>query len=181
MADTDAASPPAIHRIVGVFPGVAQLEDAATRLTLAGFDRAAISRPPVYLPPEEATSPLDGGPALTEADRRQARTLGTSMSGAVVGLAAAGVTVATGGAAAVAALAAVGAGGVAAFATAAVQRGAEETYHEESRMAADLGQLTLSVGVASEDERTAASAAMRAAGASEIVGHGEAPAGGAAA
>jgi hypothetical protein len=103
MVETTAAMAATISSVVGVFPTEASLEDAAHRLTLSGFNRAALSRPPAHLPPEEAAAPLDAQPVMTATDRQQARTLGTSMSGAVAGLAAAGVTIATGGAAAVAA------------------------------------------------------------------------------
>jgi hypothetical protein len=169
MNEASATATGPIDHVVGVFPTEASLEDAASRLTLDGFNRASLSRPPAHVPPEEAPGRLDAAPVLNADDRQQARTLGTSMSGAVAGMTAAGLAVATGGTAVVAAVAALGVGGVAAAATAVVQQGAQASAAEDDRASAELGHLTLSVAVTSPAQRRQAEAAMQAAGATDIM------------
>jgi hypothetical protein len=58
---------------------------------------------------------------------------------------------------------------MAAAATALVQHGAEVTAHESNTAAAALGQLTLSVGVLTPQEIAQAEAAMREAGATQVL------------
>jgi hypothetical protein len=97
-----------VEQISATFLTEAALQDAISRLTLAGFDRADISRPvktTADVTPEQGVANPN-----TPTDQQQMRTIHTSMAGAVGAVAAAGVTIATGGAAAVAVGAAVLAG-----------------------------------------------------------------------
>jgi hypothetical protein len=110
------ANPKPVREVDGVFVDRERLDHAASALAAAGFGYADMTA--------VLKRHLDGGrrvaitdlPAagFTEADKRQVRTLATSMSGAVGALAALGVTVATGGSAAAAVMAAALVGGSAA-------------------------------------------------------------------
>ena len=93
---------PSIQEVQGVFPSDAMLQDAISKLTLAGFDRAAFSLPVTQPSPRTATPEQDASAPITDTDVRQARTMGTSMAGTIGAFVAAGAVVATGGAAAVA-------------------------------------------------------------------------------
>ena len=112
MSDVSKAGPAhteTVHEVQGHFPTDAAMQDALSRLTLAGYDRAAFSLPDEQSPAtpnEGADNPIDA------IDKAQLRTMGTGMAGYAGAAAVAAATVATGGAAglAVAAAAAVGAG-----------------------------------------------------------------------
>lgn len=108
-----------IREAVALFDDAEQLERAVSDLQGAGFDRADIS-----LLAHSAAQPRVGGTPhlaqqqaapreapVTHTDIRQERLLGTSLAATVAAFAAAGFTVATGGALAVAAVAAAAAGG----------------------------------------------------------------------
>ena len=157
---------PGIYEVSARFHHGTQMEDAVTRLTMAGFDRADLSLPQA----DAAQATPEGGAeaVTTDTDRRQARTLGTGLAAAAGALAGAGITIATGGAAAVGLAAAAAAGGAAAAASNAVGQGAEglsEVRHEE---AAAQGLLVLTARTKNEGDRDRAMAAMRAAGALDV-------------
>ncbi|HEX2940796.1 MAG TPA: hypothetical protein VHO91_07090, partial [Rhodopila sp.] len=86
-----------LREVRATFANSEQLNDAVGRLGVSGFDRADIS-----LPSTMADAALDerSQAASTDVDAQQMRTLGASTAATVAALAAAGVTVATGGAAA---------------------------------------------------------------------------------
>jgi hypothetical protein len=104
-----------IREVDGVFVDREHLNQALSALTAAGFkyDRmtAVLERHEGGRRIAVADLPASG---FTQADKRQLRTLATSMTGAVGALAAFGVTIATGGAALAAVAAAALAGGSAA-------------------------------------------------------------------
>jgi hypothetical protein len=149
--------------LVARFDDPARMQDAASRLTLAGFDRAALSVP------ENADGvALDAAPAYTDEDARQARTLGASTAGSVAAMAAAGITIATGGAAAPAVIAALAAGGVLGGATYVAHDVANsaEQHVRDDRAAHD--SLILSVRAATPEQRAQAEQILHTAGALSV-------------
>ncbi len=145
-----------------------QMQDAVSKLSLSGFDRADLSLPsPASV--EGSETPESGSkPASTQADARQARTLGASTAAAAAAIAAAGVTVATGGAALPAIAAAAVAGGAAGggvFAVADAAASAEQSNRDDR---AEHGELLLAVRTPTEAKRNQADAILRAAGATRI-------------
>ncbi len=157
-----------IDEVQGVFPSDASLQEAIAHLTQAGFDRADISLPSAHPTGSAATADQGAENPTTDTDETQIRTLQSSMAGTVGALAAAGIVIATGGAAlpAVVAAAAIGIG--AGAATHAASSAGSEARHEEREADAGAGQLVLSVRIARPEKREQAEAAMRAAGASRI-------------
>jgi hypothetical protein len=113
--------------------------------------------------PEAGARPVD-----TEEDARQARTLHTSAAASLAGMAAAGVVIATGGAAAPAVAAAAAgaglAGGLAYGMSSAVNR--DEQIDRDQR--ASAGELILSVHASSAEKREQAKAILREAGGTEL-------------
>ncbi len=156
------------HEVQAVFASNAALEEAIGRLREAGFDHADLSLPHARPAAQEATPEQGADDPLTHDDTQQMRTMETSMAGTVGAFAAAGVTVATGGAAlaAAAAAAAVGAGAAAIAHTARnAAVGAQQQGRDE---AARRGELVLAVRTTDADRRGRAEALLRAAGATRI-------------
>lgn len=173
MAETtDPRTGPAIARAVmevqGLFASTTGLEDAVARLTDVGFDHADLSLPEASPAASHATPEQGAAAVITETDLRQARTLGAGMAGTVGMAAAAGLTVATGGALAAAAAAGV-VGGIGAGMLAEAAGNAAESNREEMReRAARDGTLVLSVRVTSAERQAKAETVMREAGATRI-------------
>jgi len=156
-----------VREVQGVFPDDATMQDALSQLTLAGYDRADFSLPEdqpageVVTPNESAASPTD------DSDKRQLRTMGTSMAGYAGAVAVAGATLATGGAAglAVAAAAAVGIGtGVAAN---SAGQAADAAQVEERNRRGREGRLILAVHTTTPDQVNQVKNLMQQAGASK--------------
>jgi len=156
-----------VQEVQGVFPDDATMQDALSQLTLAGYDRADLSLPEdqpagaVETPNESAEPPTD------DADKRQLRTLGTSMAGYAGAVAVAGATLATGGAAglAVAAAAAMGAGTAAAANTAG--QAADAAQVEERNRRGREGRLILAVRTTSPAQVNQVMELMQKAGAAK--------------
>ncbi len=168
MQDGSPAVAEHVEEVQGQFPSNATMQDAVGRLTLAGFDRAALSLPQPH-PTGTGDTPTEGADAVTsDIDKRQLRTMGTGMAGYLGAAAAAGATIATGGAAglAIAAAAAVGAG--AAAAASAGTTAIEETDTAELERMAAAGQLVLAVRATSEAEAQKAMQMMKEAGATQV-------------
>lgn len=158
----------AVEEVHGAFPSDSALQDAISRLSMAGFDRAEISVPDSSPAPMRATPEQSAENPNTEDDSRQSRTLHTSLAGSVGALAAAGAVIGTGGAALPAVAAAV-AGGVALGAAAqGLTSAADQAQHAEREEAARKGELLLSVHLRDPSRRGLAEQAMREAGASRI-------------
>src|SRR4051812_14596249 len=85
--------------IRAAFDDSSHMQNAVSKLTMNGFDRAELTLPARGHSLDEAGSSADK-PVATEEDARQARTLGASTAASAAALAAAGIIVATGGAAA---------------------------------------------------------------------------------
>src|SRR5580704_10625377 len=88
------------HEARAHFTDPAAMQAAVAQLQMSGFDRADLSLPEAMPPVERGTPEAGAKPVDTEEDARQARTLHTSGAAAVMGMAAAGVVIASGGAAA---------------------------------------------------------------------------------
>lgn len=147
------------------FGSAAQMQDAVSRLNLAGFDRASLS-----LPSGSPGAPLsdEAAPASTSEDAQQMRVLGASTAATVAALAAAGVTVATGGAAAPAVAAAIAAGGVAGGADYAAHAAADRAEQRNRDARAQQGDLVLTVRIMNAAKQAEAEAILRSAGAETI-------------
>jgi hypothetical protein len=157
-----------LHEMRATFASADQMQDAVSRLSMSGFDRADLSLPSPGLTQGMETPEAGTKPASTEADARQARTLGASTAAAAAALAAAGVTIATGGAAAPAIAAAVVAGGATGGSVFAVHRATDQAEQTERDGRAASGSLVLAVRATTEAKRSEAEAILRAAGAIEI-------------
>lgn len=157
-----------LHEVRGVFASSEQMQEAVERLSASGFDRADLSVPDVAAPVTRSTPESGAMPADTADDARQARTLHTSTAAAVAALAGAGVTVATGGAAAPAVAAAVAAGAAAGGATYAVSSAANDQEQAELDLRASVGRLILSVRAPTAAKRSAAEAILRGSGAADL-------------
>lgn len=154
-----------VREVQGVFPDDDTMQGALSQLTLAGYDRADFSLPEEQDANAVATPNESAEPATDDADKRQLRTMGTSMAGYAGAVAAAGATLATGGAAglAVAAAAAVGIGtGAAANATGQ----ATDTAQVEARnQRGREGRLILAVRTTTPEQVEQVKGLMQQAGA----------------
>jgi hypothetical protein len=157
-----------IIEVQGIFEDDQTLQDAISRLTLAGFDRADLSLPIASPAPGEATPELGAATPTTDIDRQQMRTLGASAAAATGAIAAAGITIATGGLAAAAAAAAVVTGAAAGGLTAAATHVGDRLRTDERNEAGAAGELVLSARATDATRQGAAEAAMRAAGARRV-------------
>ena len=157
-----------VEEVQGIFPSDAAMQDAISKLTLAGFDRAEFSLPITHPAAGQATPELGAATPMTDVDVRQARTMGTSMAASIGAIAAAGATIATGGAAGavIAAAAAVGAGS--AYAANAVGTAAKESQEDQRDASAQAGELVLAVHAPTEEKRVNAERIMRASGATRV-------------
>ncbi len=156
-----------VQEVQGVFPDDATMQDALSQLTLVGYDRADFSLPEEQ-PAGEAPTPNESAdPATDDADKRQLRTLGTSMAGYAGAVAVAGATLATGGAAglAVAAAAVVGAGTAAAANTAG--QAADAAQVEERNRRGREGRLILAVRTRTPEQASQVVGLMKEAGATQ--------------
>jgi hypothetical protein len=157
-----------LREVRGTFPNSEQMQDAISKLSMSGFDRADLSLPSPGLIEGSETPEAGTKPASTEPDAQQARTLGASTAAAAASLAAAGITVASGGAALPAVAAAVVAGGAAGGTVFAAHHTADVVEQADRDDKASTGHLVLAVRAASEEKRSEAKAILRAAGATDI-------------
>jgi hypothetical protein len=158
----------ALREVRATFASADQMQDAVSRLTISGFDRADLSLPSPALLEGQETTEAGSKPASTETDARQARTLGASLAASAAALAAAGVTVATGGAAAPAIAAAVAAGGAAGGSVFAVQGAAGNAEQRDRDDRAESGRLVLAVRAVTPAKQSEAESILRAAGATDV-------------
>lgn len=157
-----------IEEVQGIFPSDAALQDALSRLTLAGYDRADFSLPETSPAPGHATPNMAAANPNTDVDNVQVRNMDTSMAGTVGAFAAAAATLATGGAAALAAGAAVAAGIGVGAATHALHQAADTSQHENREARAKAGLLVLAVRIEDESEQREVCGIMQQAGATRV-------------
>jgi hypothetical protein len=155
-----------LHQVRASFANADRMQHAVGKLSISGFDRADISRPPAVA--AEHSLAAESQPAFTEEDARQSRTLGASTAGAAAALAAVGVTIATGGAAIPAVAAAVAAGGSVGGATFLAHGASNRLEQNERDAQAASGDLVLTVHTATDAKQAEAEAILRAAGATHI-------------
>jgi hypothetical protein len=145
--------------IRGTFPSADMMQDAIER-----FDRADLSLPNSPSPSGSPAPDSGARPADTEEDAHQARTLHTSGAAAAASLAAAGITIGTGGAAAPAVAAGAAAGG----ATYAASTAANDAEQQHRDIDAAQGMLILSVRAPAPAKLSQADAIMHGASATRI-------------
>lgn len=167
-AKAGPAIAPEIHEVYGMFATDAAMQDAVARLTQAGFDRADLSLPAVGNDAATATPEQGASNPNTDTDMRQVRTMGASMAGTAAAFAAAGLTIATGGVAALAIGAAVVAGGGAAALVETLGGAASDAQHSARDEAAAHGELVLSVRTINAERVERATSLMQAAGAAKV-------------
>jgi hypothetical protein len=179
MSETHEKEGPPIgdlHEVRATFDDPNAMQSAVAELERSGFDRADLSLPETIGSGAQETiesgghmTPETGAKAVdTEEDARQARTLHTSGAAASVGLAAAGVVIATGGAAAAAVGAAVVGAGVAGGVAYALTSASNEDEQLDREAKAASGALVLSVRAPTAEKRDEALAVLRAAGGRDI-------------
>ena len=157
-----------VQEVRGAFPSDGAIQDAISRLSIAGFDRADISIPDASPVSSRTTPEQSAENPTTEDDSQQARTLHTSMAASVGAMAAAGAVIATGGAALPAVAAAVAAGVGLGAAVQGVTGAADKAQHDEREEAASRGELVLSVRLRDSSRRPLAEQAMRDAGSMRV-------------
>lgn len=157
-----------VEEVQGIFPSDAALQEALSKLTMAGFDRADFSLPETRPAPGHATPEGAAANPDTDVDNRQMRTMHASMAGSAAAMAAAGIVIATGGAAAPAVAAAAAAGAAGGLGANAASTAADRAQHDEREQAARDGRLVLSVHAADPARRQQAEALMREAGATRV-------------
>jgi hypothetical protein len=157
-----------LHELRATFSNSDQMQDAVSRLSMSGFDRADLSLPSPGLIQGAETPEAGTKPASTDTDAQQGRVLGASTAAAAASIAAAGITIASGGAAAPAIAAAVVAGGAAGGTLFAAHHTADVIEQADRDDRASTGDLVLAVRATTEEKRSAAEAILRAAGATDI-------------
>jgi hypothetical protein len=150
------------------FTSADEMQRAIDQLGVSGFDHADIALIEGDSRGEAIPREGDSKAAYDEADARQARTLHASGAATAAGLAAAGITVATGGLAAVAIGAAVVAGAAAGGITHAVSTAANQSEQLDRDAKAADGQLVLSVQIPTPEKQARAADILRQAGARDI-------------
>jgi hypothetical protein len=153
-----------LREVRATFATPAQMQDAVSRLSISGFDRADLSLPSPELVQGVETPESGTKPVSTDVDAQQARTLGASTAAAVAAMAAAGITVATGGAAAPAVAAAAVAGGAAGGSVFAARRAVDRVEQEDRDNRAATGELVLAVRAPTIEKQSEAEEVLRAAG-----------------
>src|SRR4051812_18964587 len=157
-----------VQEVQGRFPDDATLQDALSRLTLAGYDRADFSLPEEQ-PAGSPTTPNEGQNAATDdIDKTQLRTLGSGMAGFAGASAVAGATIATGGAAGLATLAAAAVGLGAAAAATGIGKAVDQADVDARNRRGAFGKLILAVRTRSGEQAGQVSEIMRQAGATEV-------------
>lgn len=166
--DDSPALNEAVQEVQASFPNDAALEDAMGRLGLAGYDRSDFSLPQDResggggTPNQAAENPTD------QTDKRQVRTMGTSMAAFAGAAALAGATIATGGAAGVAAAGAAALGvGAGAAASAAGVAADQAGVAERDRKGAE-GHLILAIRTRDENQVRQVTEIVQAAGATDV-------------
>jgi hypothetical protein len=154
-----------ILEVQAIFPSDAALQEAMSKLALAGYDRADLSLPHTTPPGAEATPEQGADNPEMDVDKQQMRTLHASGAGSAAALLAAGVVIGTGGAAAPAVAAAVAAGAGGALLTEAGSHVADAAQHDSREAAARAGRLVLAVRLRDEKRTEDALDIMRRAGA----------------
>jgi hypothetical protein len=158
----------ALHEVRARFGDPAAMQAAVAQLEMSGFDRADLSLPEASPRPEVDTPESGARPVDTEEDARQARTLRTSGAASLAGMAAAGVVIASGGAAAPAVAAAVAGAGLAGGLAYGFSSAASQDEQAEREQQAASGSLILSVRAPSAEKRAEAEAILRKAGGTEV-------------
>jgi hypothetical protein len=157
-----------VYEVRAIFHSSDAMQHAISQLTLHGFGRADLSLPDIA--PTLERAPLDAGAKAADADddAQQGRTLGTGTTAAVGAMAAAGITVATGGAAGFAIAAAAAVGSLLGGATYAVTSVVNAHEHTDREDKAATGSLILSARAPTAEKRAQAEMILRSSGGTDI-------------
>jgi hypothetical protein len=162
----EGSGPPAAPQVCGEFHDHAKLDEALSRLEGSLFQRADLS---VRVPGRaDAASYASDEEPMREDEVRNLRQLGIGIGTYAAAALAAGVTVATGGAALPAVAAAAAAGGAAAAAGSAIGQGAAPGGETPQHQAADLSGVVLMVHAETPEKQAKAEEILRAAGATRV-------------
>jgi hypothetical protein len=156
------------HEVTATFPTSESMQEAMKRLSLAGFDRADLSLPDKDVPAERATPEAGAQTPDTPDDAQQARVVHTSTAASAAAIAAAGLTVASGGAALPVIAATVLAGAAVGGATFTVSTWANSSTQADRDRKAASGTLVLSARAPTREKQAEAEAILRAAGGTDI-------------
>lgn len=157
-----------VHEVRATFSSSDQMQQAISKLEMSGFDRADLSLPTVNPAPSDATPEAGADLPDTEEDARQARTVHSSTAASIAAMAAAGVTIATGGAALPAVAAAVAAGGAVGGAVFGISSAANSSTQADRDQKAAQGVLILTIRTPTEQKRAEAESIVRDAGGTDI-------------
>ncbi len=157
-----------LHEVRARFTDADAMDRAVASLEMSGFDRADLSLPEAMPSRVEDTPEAGAKPVDTEEDARQARTLHTSAAASLAGMAAAGVVIATGGAAAPAVAAAAAGAGLAGGLAYGLSSAANRDEQVDRNQRAASGELILSVRAANAAKGEQAKAILREAGGTEL-------------
>lgn len=165
----DTAMNKAVHEAQGWFPDNESLQAAIAKLELAHYDRTAFRLPEEQVVANPAASPLNDSLEAPETpiDHQQVRTLGTGMASYAGAAIAAGIVVATGGAAALVAGAAAAGGLGAAAISAGVGKAAYQAHVDEHDRDGAAGTLVLAVQVTGQVQADEVARIMRENGATQ--------------
>jgi hypothetical protein len=144
------------------------MQDATGKLEMAGFDRADLSLPEPHPPLARSTPESGAEPVDTDVDAQQARTMHASTAASIAAVAAAGLTIGTGGAAAPAIGAALGAAGAFGAGTYFISRSASSREQRQRDERAEAGELILSVHTKSAEKRGEAERILHDSGALDV-------------
>lgn len=167
---TGTAGPPisALHEVRGRFDSSDHMQEAAGKLELSGFNRADLSLPEPHAPTARSTPESGAEPVDTDLDAQQARTMHASTAASIAAVAAAGLTIGTGGAAAPAIAAALAAGSAFGAGTFFISRSASSSEQQQRDERAEAGELILSVHTASPEKRAEAERILHDCGALDV-------------
>jgi len=157
-----------LHEVRARFDHSSAMQEAISQLAVAGFDRADMSLPDDTVSVAQATPEGGAKEADTDEDARQARTVHTSTAASIAAMAAAGVTIATGGAALPAVAAAALAAGAVGGAIYAASSAANNSEQQDRDAKAADGRLILSVRASTPEQRSKAETILRSAGGMDI-------------
>ncbi len=168
--NTGTAGPPigALHEVRARFDSADRMQDATGKLEMAGFDRADLSLPEPHPPLARSTPESGAEPVDTDVDAQQARTMHASTAASIAAIAAAGLTIGTGGAAAPAIGAALGAAGAFGAGTYFISRSASSREQRQRDERAEAGELILSVHTKSAEKRGEAERILHDSGALDV-------------
>jgi hypothetical protein len=171
MPESTGTAGPAIgelHEVRARFDSADRMQEATGKLEMSGFNRADLSLPEPHAPTARSTPESGAEPVDTDVDAQQARTVRASTAASIAAVAAAGLTIGTGGAAAPAIAAALAAGSAFGAGGYFISRSASSSEQRQRDERAEAGELILSVHTTSPEKRAEAERILHDCGALEV-------------